>query len=101
MLPITDLDPSEATSYEQEYLLEPSPEAILDQLLPQYAESLIYGAIIDAKTAEHAGMTAMKTATDNAQNIISDLTISYNRARQGAITQKLQKLLLVRCTRII
>ena len=53
MLPITDLDPSEATSYEQEYLLEPSPEAILDQLLPQYAESLIYGAIIDAKTAEH------------------------------------------------
>ena len=96
MLPITDLDPSEATSYEQEYLLEPSPEAILDQLLPQYAESLIYGAIIDAKTAEHAaGMTAMKTATDNAQNIISDLTISYNRARQGAITQKLQKLLLV------
>ena len=96
MFPITDLDPSEATSYEQEYLLEPSPEAILDQLLPQYAESLIYGAIIDAKTAEHAaGMTAMKTATDNAQNIISDLTISYNRARQGAITQKLQKLLLV------
>ena len=96
MLPITDLDPSEATSYEQEYLLEPSPEAILDQLLPQYAESLIYGAIIDAKTAEHAaGMTAMKTATDNAQNIISDLTISYNRARQGRLPKKLQKLLLV------
>lgn len=88
MLPITDLDPSEATSYEQEYLLEPSPEAILDQLLPQYAESLIYGAIIDAKTAEHAaGMTAMKTATDNAQNIISDLTISYNRARQGRLQE--------------
>ena len=93
MLPITDLDPSEATSYEQEYLLEPSPEAILDQLLPQYAESLIYGAIIDAKTAEHAaGMTAMKTATDNAQNIISDLTISYNRARQGAITQEITEI---------
>lgn len=93
MLPISDLDPDEATIYEQEYILEPSEEAILDQLLPQYAESLIYGAIIDAKTAEHAaGMTAMKTATDNARNIISDLTISYNRARQGAITQEITEI---------
>lgn len=93
MLPISDLDPEEATTYEQEYILEPSEEAILDQLLPQYAESLIYGAIIDAKTAEHAaGMTAMKTATDNAQNIINDLTISYNRARQGAITQEITEI---------
>lgn len=93
MLPISDLDPAEATTYEQEYILEPSEEAILDNLLPQYAESLIYGAIIDAKTAEHAaGMTAMKTATDNAQNIISDLTISYNRARQGAITQEITEI---------
>ena len=79
--------------YDQEYILEPSKEDILDQLLPQYAESLIYGAIIDAKTAEHAaGMTAMQTATDNAQNIISDLTISYNRARQGAITQEITEI---------
>lgn len=93
MLPITDLDPDEAESYEQEYLFEPSKEDILDQLLPQYAESLIYGAIVDAKTAEHAaGMTAMKTATDNAKNIISDLTISYNRARQGAITQEITEI---------
>ncbi|MBP2097902.1 F0F1 ATP synthase subunit gamma [Enterococcus rivorum] len=93
MLPISDLDPGEATSYEQEYILEPSEEVILDQLLPQYAESLIYGAIIDAKTAEHAaGMTAMKTATDNAQTIINDLTISYNRARQGAITQEITEI---------
>ncbi len=93
MLPISDLDPEEAESYEQEYLFEPSREAILNQLLPQYAESLIYGAIVDAKTAEHAaGMTAMKTATDNAKNIIGDLTISYNRARQGAITQEITEI---------
>lgn len=93
MLPISDLDPDEAESYEQEYLFEPSKEEILDQLLPQYAESLIYGAIVDAKTAEHAaGMTAMKTATDNARNIIGDLTISYNRARQGAITQEITEI---------
>lgn len=93
MLPITDLDPEEAESYQQEYLFEPSKEDILEQLLPQYAESLIYGAIVDAKTAEHAaGMTAMKTATDNAKNIIDDLTISYNRARQGAITQEITEI---------
>ena len=90
MLPISDLDPEEATTFEQEYIFEPSKEEILSQLLPQYAESLIYGAIVDAKTAEHAaGMTAMKTATDNAANIIDELTVSYNRARQGAITQEI------------
>ncbi|MGM0237825.1 F0F1 ATP synthase subunit gamma [Enterococcus sp. AZ103] len=93
MLPISDLDPTEAKEYQEEYIFEPSKEAILDQLLPQYAESLIYGAIIDAKTAEHAaGMTAMKTATDNAKNIIGDLTISYNRARQAEITQEITEI---------
>ena len=93
MLPISDLDPEEATTIEQEYIFEPSKEEILSQLLPQYAESLIYGAIVDAKTAEHAaGMTAMKTATDNAANIIDELTVSYNRARQGAITQEITEI---------
>ncbi len=93
MLPISDLDPEEATEYEQEYILEPSKDEILNILLPQYAESLIYGAIIDAKTAEHAaGMTAMKSATDNAKGIINDLTISYNRARQAAITQEITEI---------
>lgn len=93
MLPISDLDPEEATTFDQEYIFEPSKEEILAQLLPQYAESLIYGAIVDAKTAEHAaGMTAMKTATDNAAMIIDDLTVSYNRARQGAITQEITEI---------
>ena len=63
------------------------------QLLPQYAESLIYGAIVDAKTAEHAaGMTAMQPATDNAKNVINDLTIQYIRARQAAITQEITEI---------
>ena len=93
MLPISDLDPEEATTFDQEYIFEPSKEEILAQLLPQYAESLIYGAIVDAKTAEHAaGMTAMKTATDKAATIIDDLTVSYNRARQGAITQEITEI---------
>ena len=61
--------------------------------MPQYAESQIFGAILDAKTAEHAArMTAMKSATDNASHIIDDLTISYNRARQTAITQEITEI---------
>ena len=94
MLPIVDLDPNEADdSYSLTFELETSREEILEQLLPQFAESMIYGAIIDAKTAENAaGMTAMQTATDNARKVINDLTIQYNRARQAAITQEITEI---------
>ena len=93
MLPITDLDENEATSHHQEFELEPDRDTILEQLLPQYAESMIYGSIIDAKTAEHAaGMAAMQAATDNAKNVINYLTIQYNRARQAAITQEITEI---------
>ena len=94
MLPIVDLDPNEAdNSYSLNFEFETSREEILNQLLPQFAESMIYGAIIDAKTAENAaGMTAMQTATDNAKKVINDLTIQYNRARQAAITQEITEI---------
>ncbi|VLA81680.1 proton-translocating ATPase, F1 sector, gamma-subunit [Streptococcus pneumoniae] len=94
MLPIVDLDPNEADEeYSLTLELETSREEILEQLLPQFAESMIYGAIIDAKTAENAaGMTAMQTATDNAKKVINDLTIQYNRARQAAITQEITEI---------
>ena len=93
MLPIVDLDPNEADEeYSLTFELETSREEILEQLLPQFAESMIYGAIIDAKTAENAaGMTAMQTATDNAKKVINDLTIQYNRARRRRLHKKLQK----------
>ena len=94
MLPIVELNPEDEgqddrTSFE----LEPDRDIILEQLLPQYTESLIYGAIVDAKTAEHAaGMTAMQAATDNAHNLINELTIKYNRARQAAITNEITEI---------
>jgi F-type H+-transporting ATPase subunit gamma len=96
MLPIT-IDEKEVEKADSrrnfEFELEPSRKEILDGLLPQYAESMIYGAIVDAKTAEHAaGMAAMKTATDNAHNVIDTLTIAYNRARQAAITQEITEI---------
>jgi F-type H+-transporting ATPase subunit gamma len=93
MLPISDLNLERIQAKNISYLLEPSKDKILERALLQYAESLIFGAIIDAKTAEHAaGTTAMRTATDNAKNIINEYTIVYNRARQAAITQEITEI---------
>lgn len=94
MLPIIHLD---AMHYDEdkhaEYIFEPSKEAVLANLLPQYAESLIYGAIIDAKTAEHASrMIAMRSATDNANTLIQQLKKEYNQKRQSAITQEITEI---------
>jgi F-type H+-transporting ATPase subunit gamma len=90
LLPLTDIAANQTmTTYE----FEPSAEEILEVLLPQYAESLIYGALLDAKASEHAArMTAMKNATDNAHELIRTLTLSYNRARQAAITQEITEI---------
>lgn len=90
LLPLSDLSSAPVTS---SYEFEPSAEAILESLLPQYAESLIYGAVLDGKASEHASsMTAMKTATDNAFELIDNLTLSFNRARQAAITQEITEI---------
>ena len=90
LLPLTDISVSgKLTSYE----FEPSAEEILEVLLPQYAESLIFGAVLDSKASEHAArMTAMKNATDNAHELISSYTLAYNRARQAAITQEITEI---------
>ncbi|MGM7703067.1 F0F1 ATP synthase subunit gamma [Pseudalkalibacillus sp. Hm43] len=91
LLPLSDIAGEEKAKSSYEY--EPSEEEILEELLPQYAESLIYGALLDAKASEHASrMTAMKSATDNADDIIGSLTLSYNRARQAAITQEITEI---------
>ncbi|MGD2199226.1 ATP synthase F1 subunit gamma [Lysinibacillus fusiformis] len=90
LLPLTDLAPASSNA---SYEFEPSGEAILEVLLPQYAESLVYGALLDGKASEHASrMTAMKNATDNASELISDLSLQYNRARQAAITQEITEI---------
>ena len=83
----------EETNYHIEYETEPSRDAILEVILPQYAESLVYGALLDAKTSEHASSsTAMKSASDNAKDIISALELQYNRARQSAITTEITEI---------
>jgi len=92
ILPLTNLSENQSTASEYEY--EPNQDAILEVLLPQYAESLIFGALLNGKASEHAArMTAMKSASDNAGDLIDDLTLSYNRARQGAITQEITEII--------
>ncbi|WP_282708863.1 F0F1 ATP synthase subunit gamma [Ligilactobacillus sp. Marseille-Q7487] len=79
--------------YNISYETEPSQDAILEVILPQYASSLVYGAILDAKTSEHASSsTAMKSASDNAKDLISSLQLQYNRARQSAITTEITEI---------
>lgn len=90
LLPLTDVT---TTNRLISYEFEPSAEEILNVLLPQYAESLIYGALLDSKASEHAArMTAMKNATDNATELIDSLTLTYNRARQASITQEITEI---------
>ncbi len=76
--------------YKQIYHYEPTPETVLSQLLPMVVVNMLYGMILEAKASEHAArMTAMKSATDNAKELIKDLRLHYNRARQDAITIEL------------
>lgn len=72
------------------YIYEGGIDSILDTVLPLYIQGLIYGYVLDSKASEHAArMTAMKSATDNANEIISELELLYNRARQAEITSEL------------
>ncbi|WP_058308694.1 F0F1 ATP synthase subunit gamma [Gracilibacillus massiliensis] len=92
LLPLTELA-NESSNSTSAYEYEPNQQEILNVLLPQYAESLIFGALLDSKASEHASrMTAMKSATDNADDLIDDLSLQYNRARQAAITQEITEI---------
>ncbi len=76
--------------YKRMYHFEPSASTVLNQLLPTVVVYVLYGMILEAKASEHAArMTAMKSATDNAKDLIRDLKLRYNRARQDAITIEL------------
>jgi F-type H+-transporting ATPase subunit gamma len=73
-----------------EFLFEPGPEALLGYLLGHYLNIFVYTVLLNAKASEHsARMVSMKSATDNAEAMIKDLTLAYNKLRQGYITQEL------------
>ncbi|WP_027415211.1 ATP synthase F1 subunit gamma [Aneurinibacillus terranovensis] len=90
LLPLSDV---EKTDDSPTYDFEPSADEVLADLLPKYAETLIFSALLDAKASEWgARMTAMGNATDNATDMIDRLTLFYNRARQAAITQEIAEI---------
>lgn len=72
------------------YIFEPTPESVLDTIVPLYVHNEVYQIVLESRASEHsARMVAMKSATDNANDLIKDLTLAYNKQRQAAITAEL------------
>ena len=72
---------------------EPEPEEALDAIVPKYVNSLVFGGLVESHASENgARMQAMDSATSNAEDMISDLSLKYNRARQAAITQEITEI---------
>ena len=83
----TETDELEFTS---EYSFEPSAKIILNELLPHYIENFLYQALLESKASEHSSrMIAMKNASDNAKELVKDLSLIYNKSRQEAITNEI------------
>jgi len=90
---ILPVEPPEAQEGYSDYIFEPSPEAVLNDLLPRYVEVQLYQAILEGIASEHsARMVAMRSASDNAKEIQQELTLSYNKARQAQITREVSEI---------
>ena len=93
LLPLEPQEDDGAPRHTWDYLYEPDPQTLLDQLLKRYIESLVYQAAVENVACEMAArMVAMKAATDNAGKIIDELQLVYNKARQASITQELSEI---------
>jgi len=91
VLPITT--PESENAEGMDYIYEPSPKEVLSQILPLYLANQVFSALNEAKAGEHgARMTAMTSATDNAGELLAKLDLSYNRARQAAITNEITEI---------
>lgn len=92
LLPLKAID-DDLTKKHWDYLYEPDAETIIDGLLTRYLESQVYQAVVENSACEMAArMLAMKNATDNAGDMITDLNLLYNKARQAAITQEISEI---------
>ncbi len=91
-LQILPIEPSEDTEGipGNQFIFEPSASAVLERLLPRYVATRLFQAVLEAKASEESSrMVAMKNATENAEDLIEDLTISYNKVRQANITREM------------
>lgn len=85
--------PTDAGATRADYTYEPDREAVLNQLLPRFVEVQLYQAILESIASEHsARMIAMRNANDNAKELVRDLTLTYNKARQAAITNEISEI---------
>lgn len=85
--------PTDAGTTKVDYTYEPSQEGVLEQLLPRFVEVQLYQAILESIASEHsARMIAMRNANDNAKELVRDLTLTYNKARQAAITKEISEI---------
>ena len=92
ILPLTNID-SDNNQQKKLTEYEPDPEALFDILVPQFITGLVYGAVTESFASELAARrTAMDAASKNAQEMVSDLSLQYNRARQAAITQEITEI---------
>jgi F-type H+-transporting ATPase subunit gamma len=90
LLPLAGVDTEGPTTLTAEYLIEPNPAAVLETLLPTLVDMQVYQALLEGLASEHsARMVAMRAATDNAKQLAEDLQLTYNKARQTAITSEL------------
>lgn len=91
VLPITDV--AEPDELHWDYIYEPEPQEVIDGLMERYVESLVFHGLVENIACEQAArMVAMKSASDNAEDLIEDLKLSYNKARQAAITAELAEI---------
>lgn len=92
LLPLPETEDEEVRDI-WDYIYEPDAETLLDTVLVRYIESLVYQAVLENLASEHAArMIAMKNATDNASDLVDELTLAYNKARQAAITQEISEI---------
>jgi len=93
LLPVVGDDSDEELKHHWDYIYEPDARSVMDQLLMRYIESLVYQGVVENIACEMASrMVAMKAASDNAGELIDDLQLVYNKARQAAITQELSEI---------
>lgn len=93
LLPSEDSKPKDKQPKEVDYIIEPSKEKIIEELIPKAIKTQLYKAILDSHASEHgARMTAMDKATENAGDLLKALKLSYNQARQAAITTELTEI---------
>ena len=93
LLPVIAEELEENLNGHWDYIYEPDAKEVLDHLLTRYIESIVYQGLVENNACEQAArMVAMKSASDNAGNIISELQLVYNKARQAAITQEISEI---------